>query len=478
MLEVKFIQEKFRDKRKGGFRMSKYMPILKALKRGYIKQEDFVDYTPNAEEYMYAHDMMMGQKKIRVERDLGWHPVIYKDFAVFLVASKTTEAYIHAIDGIIMYQDLENFAAMYENSYLRTNSVVLTPELSKLIPEKFRQKDVGMYREYRRNGFMRYQRRRQRDPACPHDHRYHAGPIYHSYHMQPIVFIPPDTMVEIEEGKGAKKESGFKLYPKNAEELGELPKESFQLEETPKWIPLSEAMMTRVIKETDYVAYVPDKATVSFTAKETNTESAYFGGKAQTAETEYTLEGWHPILCYREARPYVQLVARRSTKFKLTIWPKEESGKSGYCTEVEGDNQAKVGIELLERYAKIYSNQSLKATGIPFTEEIMDILPNELIFREDSYWLANIFEYKLHWAGRRPLKLSEYYGLKKGLVWVGDDIISYKRIKDTVLDSQNMRIAIAFENDVLVKINDKSHNGASEKNGLMLKSINVSRKQN
>ncbi len=459
--------------------MSKYMPILKALKRGYIKQEDFVDYTPNAEEYMYAHDMMMGQKKIRAEKDLGWHPVIYKDFAVFLIASEPTKAYIHGIDGIIRNDDLEKFAAMYENSYLRTNSVVLTPELSKLIPEKFKQKDVGMYREYRRNEFMRYQRRRQRDPACPHDHRYHAGPIYYSYHMQPIVFIPPDTMVEIEEGKGATKESGFKLYPKNAEELRELPKESFQLEETPKWIPLSEAMMTRVIKETDYVAYVPDKATVSFTAKETNTESAYFGGKMQTAETEYTLEGWHPILSYRNARPYVQLVARRSTKFKLTIWPKEESGKSGYCTVVTGDNQAKVGIELLERYAKIYSNQSLKATGIPFTEEIMEILPNELIFREDSYWLANnIFEYKLHWAGRIPFELSKYYGLSRGLVWVANSMFGYRCIKDSILGSQNMRIAIAFENDVLVKINDKSHNGTSEEKGLVLKSIKGSRKQN
>lgn len=434
-----------------------YMPILQALKEGHLTETDFLDYVPNGKYCVTVRNWGPHlTKTIKVETNLGWHAVLYKDFAVFLVAHNATKGELVSFDGIISYQDLKKHASMYENSELHTNSVITTPELYQLIPENIRQKDVGMYREPSNSSFRRY-RRKPRDPACPHDHHYHSGPVYHFYHMQPIVFIPPNTMVEIKEGAGKTKGNGFKLYSPHAKKLSNLPAECFLMSQVPQWVSLTEALFTRAILETDYIAYFPDKAQVSFTPEETATENV------QIAETEYELEGWHPILRYKNGSHYAQLVSRRCSKLKLKIHPEEKHGPATYCTCIKGENQAEIGPELLGRYATLYGNRALGATGIPFNEEILLKIPKELLITEDSYWLADVFTYTMHFFD------SLYYQVTKGLAWGAKGSVSYCIDKEVALSSQHIRMAIDFEKDVLVQIGNSQCDGSCERKALCIK---------
>ncbi len=446
--------------------MLTYMPIITALKSGFINPEDFVAYAPDEKRSMYTQDFLFSSKEKQTEFDLGWHAVIYKEFGVLLVADKATEATITVLgNNGISIKTLEDYANLYQNKLLQSIGVALTPELIQEIPESLRRNNVWCS-NIQRTFFGRQTRRYTYNPAIPHDHSRHSGPTYSTEHMQPILFIPPDTIVEIDRKSqiGKNKGNGFRLHPRNSFFTSKLPKQCSGVNK-PQWVPLAEAVRARAVFDMDFVEYIPNKASVSFSPEETNTENT------QTAETEYDMGGWHPIVL-RKGNVYLPyLVATHCSKFRLEVFPKTDNCCQGYCARTKGKNQFDIGVELLKRYANIYSCKKLNVQAIPFNEEIFDKLDWNLIFKDDTYYLADTFTHKFHFAAGFPLSaygLSENYELRMGLKWIAQGIYGYKQCEEPV-HKLSIRVAIPLPKDIMVQIDNPQYDGSTEKKALKLK---------
>ena len=263
--------------------MATYITLLEALRSGIITSEDFVDYNPDKSRTMYPKHAYspVTNTLLHNEFNLGWHPVLYKNFAVLLISDKKTESE-WCVAGNISFENLKEYSNLYENKNLQSCGAVPTPELLSEIPEKLRKSNVWTFTHYQARG-SGYRTRSSYNPAFTNNRRYfnRLGPMYRIHAMQPIVFIPSNTVVEIDNPNynGKSKEQGYKLFSCQSSEANNVCK-SFQ---EPMWISLTEALMTGNISQSDFVEYVPDKAEVSFSLKETHAE------KVQKAETEYDL---------------------------------------------------------------------------------------------------------------------------------------------------------------------------------------------
>lgn len=436
--------------------MSTYIPLITALKSGIIKPEDFVAYTPDKKRSMFTEAVLFGTEIKETEFDLGYHAVVYKDFGVLLVADKATKETITTSNDFgIGAKTLEEYSDLYKNEALQSTGVAPTAEILHEIPENLRLDNVWYVAT---STFRRRSYHRNYNPAYPHDHRRYSGPTYDIKPMQPMLFIPPDTIVEIEEDSkvGKPQKNGFKLHPRKSLTISKLPAECLEFASTPIWVPLTEAVRTKAILSTDFVEYVPDKASVSFSPEETNTESI------QTAETEYDMGGYHPIILKKGKayRPY--LVATHCSKFKLEIWPETKEIRRWPLDRIIGKNQFDIGTELLNRYAQIYSCTNLNVQAIPFTEELFDALDCNLILEHDTYFLANTFAYNFQF-------ITETHERRMGLMWIAHSIRGYYKHATEVMSKLSIRIAIPLPENIMVQINHPQYDGSTEERALKIK---------
>lgn len=319
--------------------MKEYMPILYALQSGKLKTEDFVEYNPDTVRYANIHNpgfFAFEGKSEKAEFDLGWNAVIYKDFGVLLVASKATKTTITAVNGCPSYNVLKSYAFLYENPNFESNSVVLTRELYKEIPESLRPQNVWVYSKeaysspFRRSPYHSS----KRDPSRTHSYR-NTGPRYYTHNMLPVVFIPSDTIIEIEDGKGLSQEKAFKLHPRKYD----LKNTQIEYFEKPMWVSLVDAMMARKIFDTDFVEYVSDKS------------NELIIKKVDYAD-KHALDGWKPILHSDDDVHSLQIVSASFDCFKTDVWDDilQENIK---CSLFDNCNQHESNVKLLEIYAKL-----------------------------------------------------------------------------------------------------------------------------
>lgn len=479
-----------RQLHEGGNDMSTYVPIIVALKSGLIKSDEFVSYTPDKKRKMRLQKRaFFNDFEKETEFGLGWHPVMYKNFGVLLVSDKATEATITEFaDNGISIKTLEDYANLYQNESFQSIGVALTKELLEDIPKALIHDDVWICSNV---PTKRRQTPRPYNPAIPHDHRRHFGQTYCIKHMQPTIFIPPDTIVEIdnESQTGNSKRKEFKLHPRNSFN----PKICLEFTDTPMWVPINEAIRARTIFDTDFVEYIPDKATVNFSKEETNAKAI------QTAETEYNIGGWHPIVMRKGETYQAYLVSTHCSKFELEIPPDSynepfnigiegenqtdngiqflKSNPNIYRNEnlegIEGKNQFNNGIQLLNKYAKIYSCKELNVQGIPFNEELFDALNLNLKAKEDHYYLATAFANTENRRIRTKNICGESYYYHKfklimGLKWISYGLGKYKQ-SDMLIHMLPIRIAIPLPENIMVQINNSQYDGSTEKKALKLK---------
>lgn len=318
--------------------MKEYVPILYALKSGKLKPEEFVEYNPNTVRYMNIHNpglFSFETNSVKAEFDLGWHAIIYKDFGVLLVASKETQKSIVAVNGCPSYDVFKSYASLYENPNFESNSVVLTRELYKEIPKEFIPENIWAYsKEAHASSFRRDSYYRRRDPSRTHSYR-NTGPRYYSHKMFPTIFIPSDTIVEFEDGKGATQETAFKLHPRNCNLLNT----QIKYFDKPMWVPLPEAMMARRIFDTNFIEYISNK------------ENELVIEKA-SLEDKHALDGWNPILCIDEDTLSVQIVSASFDCFKTDVWDDILQGNIK-CDLFDNCSQHESNVRLLEIYAKL-----------------------------------------------------------------------------------------------------------------------------
>ena len=434
--------------------MATYMTLLKALQSGIIRSDDFIDYNPDKTRHMYVRSFYPGSTThLSNEFDLGWHPVNYKDFAVLLVSDKVTEASWRIDRTNISFDWLEEYAKMYENKKLNSLGAVPTPELLSIVPAKLKKQNVWTLKK---NQPQNYRLRPRYNPAYPHDHKVVRSRCRFGTEnaMQPIVFIPPDTIVRIDDPiyNGKTKKTGYNLYQNQALESKRI---SDEFQKT-MWISLTEAVMTRAISTTDFVEYLPNKASVTFSTQKTHAKNL------QIAETEFDMGGWHPLIIRKGSMYIPYIVSARPSKFKLEIPVEVRDGRNAFCRRISGENQSENGVELLKQYAQIYNNKELNAQGIPLTEQIFDALDTSLIVEDYSYWLAYTFVYK------QELGFTAYYELNTGLKWIAQGYSGYKQ-SEIALDKQSIRVAVIFPNDIMVEINNPDNDGSSEEKALRLK---------
>ena len=463
--------------------MLTYMPIITALKSGLIKPEDFIAYTPDKKRSMYVKGHFEDSDK-ETEFDLGWHAIIYKGFGVLLVADKATKATITASSDGINIKTLEDYSNLYRNESLQSVGVALTTDLNRKIPKTLRLDGVWSVLEPELAEYFR-RRKARRDYNLAMSHSFSGGRSHNcrrrqSYspstrtsrtfdilHMQPILFIPPDTIVGIKDDDkaGKTKKNGFKLYPSKSKSHSKYLKQDLEITNKPMWVPIVEAIHAKAVLDTDFVEYTPDKASVSFSPNETNTEDI------QTAETEYDMGGWHPILLKEGTKYLPYLIATHCSNFELEIRLQSEPSDYMHCGSIIGKNQFDIGVELLERYAKIYSSKELNVQAIPLNEKLYDALDWNLKSKDDAYYLADTFTYNWFFAAGYPLHV---YGLSKnfdkymGLKWIAEGVHGYKHCEEPA-SKLPIRIAIPLPEDIMVQVYNCQYDGSNEKKALKLK---------
>lgn len=329
--------------------MSTYMPILYALQSGKLKQEDFVDYIPDENRKLYR---LNGRSSYTTEFNLGWHAVIYKGFGVFLVSDQPTKANITVSEKGIKYDLLKKYATLYDNKQINTISVALTSEIYEMIPENLRKSNIWVYSEntkFRR--YYNYERESSflygRAIRCSCSH---ISPMYYTKNMLPIIFIPTDTIVEIEDydEAGKTKEKAFRIFPRLSKTIS-VSKSCLSEFKVPMWVSLTEAMMIKAICFENFVEYVSDKEN-KFYVEET------YRNKEILEETE----GWHPQLISGENNQYVQIVSGGYKTFSSDIY---SDIKNGVITFEGADNDNR--IQLLEIYGKLNLKQVKMFVKLP-----------------------------------------------------------------------------------------------------------------
>lgn len=358
--------------------MSTYLPILYALQSGKLKPEDFVEYAPDEMRNLY---LMHGRCEYAAEFDLGWHAVIYKEYGVFLVSDQPTKAYINVTENGVKYDVLKKYAALYDNKQFNTMSVALTSELYEMIPENLRKRDICICSEKAK--FRRYSNFK-RESSCLYGRRTRNsqmymgptfGPIYYKKNMLPIIFIPPDTIVDIKDcdGAGTTNQKAFKLFPRQSKPIC-VSNYFLNQVKVPTWVPLTEAMLIKAIFPEDFVEYFSNKE-----------NKFYIKDIYRSNETSEDGEGWHPQLVSDENNQYVQIVSRGCEDFYSHVYSDIKNGMVAF-EDFEEDNP----IQLLKIYAKL----NLKKIKMLVT------LPNNVMVQVnhpeyDGYSLERAYKLKI-----------------------------------------------------------------------------------
>lgn len=404
-----------------------YMPIITALKQGLIKPEEFVAYEPDEKRSIDLPDYLPNLAISKRKFYLGWHAIIYKNFAVLLIADNVTEEFIAISETRKMStKELKSIVKPYKNKSLQTAEAIPTEELVKEIPSNLICNDIIVFYSKKRRTYERGFKK-----------------------VQPMLFLPPDTVVEIDndEQTGKFPKTGFKLYPRNSFNIS--------MESNPIWVPLVEAMHANILSEKNFIEYIPDKGKVRFETEETN------ANKIQIAETEYDMGGWHPFILEKNGEYLPYLVATHCSKFELEIFPKTDIYPEGIeVLKYIGQNQFDHGIKLLERYAQIYNNKELNCKAVPLNEEMFDTLNKKKACNEESYYLANTFTYKM------PLRSPKKCYVKiMGLEWVSDR----RRAYGSPYHKLPIRIAIQLPKDIMIQINESQYDGSTEEKAIKIK---------
>ena len=433
--------------------MSMFVPLIEALKNGKIKSEDFIYYEPDELKVMCCPDSgEFATKRLRNELGLGWHPVLYKGFAVLLIADKVTELKWTMTE--LLWHNFgayEEYFRLYDNKELGSLGVVPTEEILKEIPEDLKKADVLIYSPKKPEISYR-SRRIAFNPGYPHYDRYEKvfSLKYYEKAMQPIVALPFDTMVDLDDKKrnGKSKSKAIRLYSKEQLIKNGFSQDVREFYDETMWISLKEAMIFGRIKPTEFVNYVPEESSVIFTSEETGARYE------QIAKTEYALGGWHPIVETCVNGQHLHIVSHCASKFEL---------------EMTSNVQFKDGCKLLNKYAQIYSNPKIGAKARSFTEEIfLEALKNSLVFEKDVYWLATSAVDPVLMGPRGQSWINPVKGLKWIAKGCGGRYI--QQPMDTFLEVGNsIRIAILFFDEIMVQINNPERDGSSEAKAYNLK---------
>lgn len=323
--------------------MKENILILDALKSGKVKQEDFIEYNPDKKRKIYLNS----GREYYTEFDLGWHAVIYKDFGVLLVSDQPTKAEVKFTNRGISYNWLKKYAELYENNQFNTRSVVLTRELYSLIPENLRKHDIYVCENLNakrvEKNYERIRRRnRMRLYSSSYETRHNFWELdYYIKNMLPVIFIPANTIVEIEDydHAGKTRENAFKIFPRDYKDNMIL-KPCLDELKVPIWVPLKEAMLARAVCSESFVQYVSNKKNEFFI------EETFVSNKI----LENT-EGWHPQLILKDDDYNVQIASISGRRFSEDIYDdiKNENIK---CNNLKKDNPITL--------SKIYLRLNLK----------------------------------------------------------------------------------------------------------------------
>ncbi len=305
--------------RERGIDMTTYMPILCALQSGKLKQEDFVDYVPDRSKTIIMPSIdIFGREEYTTEFDLGWHAVIYKGYGILLVSDQLTESSMEVMEYGIGCDKLKEYTYLYENNQLESISVVPTRKNYEMVPENLRKKGACICSN--KNQFELIREYKQRTPYISHydfnRHMRSSDSIYWLEKVQPLLIIPPDTIVGIEENDeaGKCKEKAFKLYPRGSKEIN-VSTDFLNEFKNPIWVPLMEAMSIKYIRPTDFIEYISDKE------NEFSIERVTYCNKFPESE-----EGWHPQLVPEDDPLHVQIVSKSCKQFCLDVCPDIKSG--------------------------------------------------------------------------------------------------------------------------------------------------------
>lgn len=231
-------------------------------------------------------------------------------------------------------------------------------------------------------------------------------------------------------------------------------------------IPLIRAVQRGLIRYEDFINYIPDKSSVTFTRLETH---SYY---SQTAETEYDLGGFHTFSHDEHGILSTYLIPTHCSKFKLEILPIINEYCPTNLRRVIGENQLGIGPRLLERYATLYDSKELKLKAIPFSERLFTTMGWRTWIPEDCYYLSNTFSYEYLISSKSPFGCSEssfgqsFEGIKKecdlymGLKWVSFGVHSYVHETEPITRA-SIRIAIPVDLYILVELDNPDYDGSS-----------------
>lgn len=415
--------------------MKKYMPLLEALRQGIVKSEQYIYYIPDEGSMQAPGVYPFTQQILKTEFELSWHAVIYKDMSVFLVPENATKTELrlgyNTRVSERLFGILERYSRLYNNAELEGMGRAFTSEIYSALPEFLKETESWVYDKGTVNVAINIRdsvyntRRGVRNVVMSNVTKF----------MRPIVFLPADIMVEINNNEydGSSSEKALRLLPKssvNAENIIETVQE---LTEERKVIPLFEAVRMGIINSKHFIDYTPDVSSVTFTEAET-------GFAQETAETELNLGGWHPFIQVKNDVYRGHLIAESTTDFCLRI-----------------SNPFDIGIELLQRYVKLYDNTALGAVGVSLTKETFANLHKSLrCASHGNYWLAERYE------GEEIIGWLLFYPVK-GLYSVQNGYIEGKNYY-----SCNIRPVISLPQDIMVEIGNPEYDGSSPEKAFKL----------
>ncbi len=185
--------------------MPTYTRLIHALQTGMITSKDVISYNPSSERALKQDSC-----EIKNEFGLRWHPVIYKPDCILLIAEPTDTKWTSA-STCVPFKFFEAFAKLYENDRLHSIGAIPTPELLRLIPDSLKSEDVWTYIPPKTGSHSNFVKVYCHNRYIPTE----TSQEIYSKSMQPIVFLPINTVVEIsslsDDGSCAGHE--FKLLP-------------------------------------------------------------------------------------------------------------------------------------------------------------------------------------------------------------------------------------------------------------------------
>ena len=188
-----------------------------------------------------------------------------------------------------------------------------------------------------------------------------------------------------------------------------------------------------------FVDYKPDLEHISFGSK-------FTGFKwCQHAETETCLE-WHPFMG-EDGKLYL---VSNPTEFQLYLY-----GKKGW----------KDGIKVLELYSSLYDKQGIGATGIPLTNELFDMMPEEQKSIKGQYWLAK--NYKIQ---HRAFSYHIFECVDSGKK---STVQMFHSSKGGHIFRRSIRQVVHLPEDTKVIIGNEENDGSAPEKGLKLVATHI-----